>query len=519
MVTAFDSERHSSVSVFSQPNGRFAIKDATRGTDRVRARLIGLLDNVIDLDDQGKAEQLAFEMEAADSEERKMQMRGVDRLNLLKFDNEKDALNFKMMCTYCHQVGTEGFRTPEEPVDWQVMLTRMDGFGGLYPHTQKTLVDRIVAVYGVGAEEKWPDFKAPPAPSGKTLEATIYEWSMGKEDLCMIHDLEPGKDGLMYVVDMANDCVSTLNPETAERMTYAIPGGKEPGTDDTAIKGPHSIEVADNGDMWLTLALSGQMAKFDPKSKEFTQVSGAVKPRPRGRYPHSLRLDQKDMVWYTDAGTNSVFSLHPKTHDVKEYKLLHANQAVGGGRGESRGITPYGIDIAPDGKVWYSKLNGQRVGRIDPQAEDGSPEQIKEWQPPVHGPRRLHVAPDGIVWVPGWASGDFARFDPKSEAWKVYELPAGPNSLPYALNIHPKTGDIWVCGTGWDTMICFVPSTEEMTVYPMPSRVTYTREVEFDKDGNVWVCNSNYPVRHTEDHRGSLIKIVLPSGEVAGNLR
>ena len=43
----------------------------------------------------------------------------------------------------------------------------------------------------------------------------------------------------------------------------------------------------------------------------------------------------------------------------------------------------------------------------------------------------------------------------------------------------------------------------------MPSRVTYTREVEFGDDGSVWVCNSNYPVRHTERGRGSIIKIEL----------
>jgi hypothetical protein len=37
--------------------------------------------------------------------------------------------------------------------------------------------------------------------------------------------------------------------------------------------------------------------------------------------------------------------------------------------------------------------------------------------------------------------------------------------------------------------------------------VTYTREVEFGEDGSVWVCNSNYPVRHTERGKGSIIKI------------
>ena len=329
-------------------------------------------------------------------------------------------------------------------------------------------------------------------------------------DRCMIHDLEPGNDGLIYVVDMANDCVRTLDPKTAKRDMYAIPGGKTPDTDESGIKGPHSIEPAANGDMWLTLAHSGQMAKFETGSKVFTLVSGAPKPARRGRYPHSLRLDKMGIVWWTDAGTNSVFSVHPTSYEVKEYKLLDAGQARGAGRGESRGITPYGISIAPDGKVWYSKLNGQRIGRIDPKAPDGSTDQIVEWKPPVHGPRRLHVAADGIVWVPGWASGNFASFDPKTEQWKVYDLPAGPNSLPYALNIHPNTGEVWICGTGWDTIMRFNPQTEEMTVYPMPSRVTYTREVEFDRDGNVWLCNSNWPPRHTERHRGSLIKIVVP---------
>ena len=41
----------------------------------------------------------------------------------------------------------------------------------------------------------------------------------------------------------------------------------------------------------------------------------------------------------------------------------------------------------------------------------------------------------------------------------------------------------------------------------MPTRVTYTREIEFDADGNIWVCNSNYPVRHVENGYGSVIKL------------
>lgn len=512
IITAFNSGRSSSISVYSQTDGSYHIKGLPSGTDSIRARQIGMGDVTHSIE-PSSGSTIDFVMKKVKGIALKMQMRAVDRLDLLKFDNEKDSLNFKMMCTYCHLVGTEGFRTPETPVDWKTMVTRMDGFSGLYPHTQRTLVEKMVKTYGKGAERKWPKFKPPPPAMGEALKATISEWTMGPKDAVMIHDLEPGSDDLMYAVDMSNDFVMSLDPETAERKTYLIPGGKRRGVPGYARKGPHSIERSKNGDMWLTLALSGQMAKFVPSTGEYKVVSGAPAPRPRGAYPHTLRVDQKGIVWFTDAGTNSVLSIHPDTYVVKEYRLLSAGQVQGGGRGgESRGIVPYGIDIAPDGKVWYSKLNGQRIGRIDPKAKDGSPEQIKEWKPPVYGPRRLHVAADGIVWVPGWASGNFAKFNPKTEEWKVYELPHGSNSLTYALNIHPKTGDIWICGTGWNSMVRFDPKTEKMTVYPMPTRVTYTREVEFDKDGNIWVCNSNSPARHIENHHGSLIKIV-PGGE------
>jgi hypothetical protein len=41
--------------------------------------------------------------------------------------------------------------------------------------------------------------------------------------------------------------------------------------------------------------------------------------------------------------------------------------------------------------IWYAKLNGNRIGRIDPDVEDGD---IRTWNPPFIGPRRLQVNQD-----------------------------------------------------------------------------------------------------------------------------
>ncbi len=508
IVSAIQEDDQKSISVLTDNEGRFVLDQLPTDEYSLRRRLVGFDDSYLDaVDVSSGAENDNAKFVMQPTKDLLRQRTGASLFGELKFEDEAHRMSFKMSCTYCHQVGTAGFRTPEEPVDWQVMITRMDGFGALHRDLQKTIVSKLVNTYAEDAPKKWAPWTPPKAPKGKALALRVAEWDMGNARRpSMIHDLELGHNGLIYAVDMANDVLVSLDPVTAERKVHRLPGGKVPYSDDPMTMGPHSLECDADGNIWITCAIGGKMAKFDVKTEDWTVVSSAPDPAPRGIYPHTLRVDQKGVVWYTDAG-RGVFSLDPNNNNVRKYyKLPNEDQAVGRGVGESRGRTPYGIDVAPNGHIWYTKLNGNRVGRINPEAPDGD---IKEWNPPFTGPRRLHVAADGMVWVPGCGSGVFAKFDPSSEKWTVYDLPNKENQFPYALNIHPQTGDIWICGTTNDSMFRFIPSTEELIEYPMPSRVTYTREIEFGDDGSVWVCNSNWPNRHTERRLGSIIKITL----------
>ena len=501
MVSAIDEEHRKWVSVFTQSDGTFKISQLRSVDHSLRTRLMGLSDAWQSRVAPGTTD-LIIRTERATGEELENQRPANSAFSMLEFEHPRDKLNFKMMCSYCHQIGTLGFRTPEEPVDWETMLRRMDGFGGLYQHTQDTIVERLMATYKDDAVKNWPAFEPPPAPTGLATQATITMWELGPPLQGSFHDLEIGPDGKVYAVNISKHRVVVLDQETGSQTVYPVP---------QRSYGPHSIETANDGSMWITMCATGQMVRFDPVSKEFETYSSAEAPKRRGNYPHTLRINPKDpegLIWYTDAGSNSCFSIHPTSHDVKEYKLLSAGQAMGAGRGESRGITPYGLDYSPvDGMIWYSKLNGNRIGRIDPNAEDGD---IKEWNPPFRGPRRLHVAPDGMVWVPGFGSGVFAKFNPSTEEWTVYELPDAENQIPYALNVDAE-GIVWVCGTGNDTMNRFDPTTEILTEFRLPTRVSYTREIEFDEEGNVWTSTSG-PARHMERGMGAVLKISLPRG-------
>ncbi len=499
MVSAIDDEHRKWTSVFTQQDGSFEFTGLRKVDHNIRTRLMGLADEWIS-DVAAGTKDMVIKTRPAVGEELELQRPASSAFSMLAFDNPRDKLNFKMMCSYCHQLGTLGFRTPEKPVDWETMLRRMDGFGGLYPHTQNTIIPRLMNTYKDDAVDKWPTFVPPPAPTGMAAAATITMWEMDKPLEGSFHDLELGRDGLVYAVNISRGRMIALNPKTGERTAIRFPRGAH---------APHSIETANDGSLWTTMCASGHMARYDIETGKFDVYSSAEAPKKRGNYPHTLRINPKDpegLIWYTDAGSNSCFSIHPKTGFVKEYKLLTAGQAMGAGRGESRGITPYGIDYSPvDGTIWYSKLNGNRIGRIDPTAPDGD---IKEWNPPFRGPRRLHIAPDGKIWVPGFGSGVFAKFDPETEYWTVYELPNAENQIPYALNVD-KDGIVWVCGTGNDTINRFDPATESLVEYRLPTRVSYTREIEFDDDGSVWTSTSG-PARHMERGVGAVIRISLP---------
>ncbi len=499
MVSAIDDEHRKWTSVCTQENGSFAISGLRNVDHNIRTRLMGLADEWSSEVAAGTHD-MVIQTRPALGDELEVQRPANSAFSMLAFDNPRDKMNFKMNCSYCHQLGTVGFRTPEKPVDWETMLRRMDGFGGLYPHTQDTIIERLMNTYKDAAVNNWPTFDPPPAPTGMATAATITMWEMDEPLQGSFHDLEIGRDGQIYAVNISKGRLIALDPASGKQMTYKYP---------SRSYGPHSIETANDGSLWTTMCASGQMARFDIETKKFEVYSSAEAPKKRGSYPHTLRINPKDpegLIWYTDAGSNSCYSLHPKTHVVKEYKLLSAGQAIGAGRGESRGITPYGIDFSPvDGMIWYSKLNGNRIGRIDPNADDGD---IKEWNPPFRGPRRLHVAPDGMVWVPGFGSGVFGKFDPNTEKWTVYELPDAENQIPYALNVD-KEGIVWICGTGNDTINRFDPATETLVEFRLPTRVSYTREIEFDDDGNIWTSTSG-PARHMERGVGAVIRISLP---------
>jgi len=530
IVTVENLRLRRSTTVYTDRRGWFEMPPLETDTYFVRVRRIGFQDA-----ERARVEltpgTVRLDIPLADETDRRAvawQLPASRWLPLLLAELPNDQLReeFTRQCTYCHQQGNWATRVQRSDADWQKIFKLMARMGGVIsPDLRERLPGAFNRAY---ADDNYlpalvpPDFVPPPGPTGEAAAAVITEWDLGHE-ASMQHDLTVHPDGSIYSVDTNQDALYRLDPRTSERKVWPVPRGTSPlggvfagvGTilapNSNSHVAPHSLQVAPDGSIWTTLCLGNKIGRFDPATETWTIIE-----LEEGLYPHTLRFDQKGRVWYTLAVSNHIGMIDPASGLRETIRLPArswsqaialrlapavlwlsnyisiADQAAGAGEGVNLPI-PYGIDIAPDGGVWFSQLNERRIGRLDPDTHA-----IEMIETPFSGPRRLRFDSKGNLWIAGFSSALIARYAPGTGQFTSWKLPIEGVETPYALNVDRNTDTVWICGTNSDSLISFDPASEAFTVYPLPTRVTYTREIDFDDAGGVWASNSNFPTWQIE---------------------
>jgi virginiamycin B lyase len=539
LVTAERGEPIRGTTVYSDANGHFEVAGLDSGEWNLRVRRIGWRDAQRDVSVPGQA--VSLQLEAESDPTALAEQLPANRwfgLFLEEIDDPAHREQFVRQCTYCHQQGNAATRVPREDWQWEKVLHLMARMGGgLSPEVKAQVPGWFDAAYdpahaiplltaGMGTK----DFAPPPAEAARS--AVIDEWVLGGR-ASMQHDLMVHPNGKVYSVDMMQDELFELDPETGETKRFPVEDGDLPlggvfATSGSPLQpnanarvGPHSLQAAPDGSIWVTLALGNQLGRFDPSTEQWK-----IYPMSEGFYPHTLRIDERGRVWFTIAGSNHVARFDPATESFETIRLPAESwgqavllrflplifwvaqtfeiDAADAGEGAGSMPVPYGIDIAPDGGIWFSQLNAHRIGRIDPDSLE-----VEIVETPFTAPRRLRFDSQGKLWIPGFSSGLVARFDPETRAFDTWPIPIEPlgSETPYALHVEHTTDQVWICGTNSDSLIRFDPRSEEFLVYPLPTRVTYTREIDFDDQGRVWTSNSNAPTWQIERGQPRVIRL------------
>jgi streptogramin lyase len=534
MVSVTHPQLHRATTVFTDSAGHFTVPPLEPGVYDVRVRRIGFQDLLLSgatVDDGAASLDLRVEPET-DPQALAWQLPASRWLPLLlaKLSSDAHREEFMRQCAFCHQQGSWATRVPRSRADWEKIFTLMGRMGGIISSGLRAeLPDAFNAAY---ADQSYLAALTPVTytpPAGAAATAVITEWDLGGSASTQ-HDLAVHPDGTIYSVDTNQDKLYRLDPRTSQRWSYDIPRGDSPlggafgnsgvllAPNSNAHVAPHSLQVAPDGAIWVTLCLGNKIGRFDPRTEQWQIIE-----QEDGLYPHTLRFDRKGRVWYTLAVSNHVGMIDPRTgqrgtirlpsRDWKQELALRLTplflpltryvsaDRLSGGEGVPLPV-PYGIDIAPDGGVWFSQLNEHRIGRIDPDL--GTIEMVET---PFPAPRRMRFDSKGNLWIAGFSAGLIARYDPVAKHFDTWKLPTEGAETPYALNVDHRTDTVWICGTNSDSLISFDPAREQFTVYPLPTRVTYTREIDFDADGGVWTSNSNFPTWHIEAPNPKVIRI------------
>ena len=446
--------------------------------------------------------------------------------------------HYIMQCGFCHQQGSMYLRRDRSEQLWEETIYRMVNYGArLSDDAQSELPKLLHEKYGrLNAN---PELISESTPWADHLEnASLIEWPIG-DSFSQMHDLLHHTSGKIYIGDNLQDRMYEMNPETGEYTVYKLPreewdqhGGllgarlKDFPKHET-FAGIHSFaESSADNHIFITASYQQRIIEFNPETKEWTNHL-----MDQGYYPHTLRVDSDDNVWFTLALSNQVGMFNRKTKTFKYYdlpsrsfketitinlmgtllKLMSWGLPIGNWVSVDRDSTgvplPYGIDIAPDGGIWFARLHADSIGRIDPKTDE-----IKMYDTPFKGPRRLRVDNEGGIWITAFPESKIARFDQEKETFEFFELPVKPlgSETPYSLNIDKQRSIIWVNGNTSDALYAYYYKEQRWQHYPMAKKVTFTRDVEIAPDGTVYTTNSSFPSWHIEDAQPTLI-VLKPS--------
>ncbi len=138
--------------------------------------------------------------------------------------------------------------------------------------------------------------------------------------------------------------VAQAAAEFAQSAQFPLP---DPGS------GPRKIIAVNPGEVWFTLANSNQLGRLTVESAASYKFDMFDLPTPNSE-PYDLAYDGTS-IWVTEHLGNKVAKF-----DV-ESELFFVEYIA---RSQESG--PAGIDIGPDGSVWFAEMNINRIGRIDP---------------------------------------------------------------------------------------------------------------------------------------------------------
>ncbi len=195
-------------------------------------------------------------------------------------------------------------------------------------------------------------------------------------------------------------------------------------------------------------------------------------------------------LWFTEMNGNKIGRI---TTDgtVTEYPVPTGNSVPGS------------IVTGPDGALWFNEINGNKIGRI---TTDGT---VTEYPVPTGSsrPNGIAAGPDGALWFTEYNGNNIVRISTTGAAAE-YSIPS-PSSGAVDITVGPD-GAIWFA-ENLTSKIGRVTMDGTVTEYPIPTGSSGPRNLVAGPDGAMWFSefDGNKIGRITED--GTINEYPIPT--------
>ena len=262
---------------------------------------------------------------------------------------------------------------------------------------------------------------------------------------------------------------------------YPLPSGSHPS----------GIAQAPDGAMWV---LEDGGATIDRVAPD-----GSVARFPAGGYPSLVdaTFDRGGNLWFT-GGTSDRLGRAPVSTALGAISTWNFGP----------GCEPTGVATAPDGGIWFSKLDCNVVGRIDPASSPNSAHNDVTL-PSGTQPMRIAAGPDGAMWFTAFGSGRIGRVAADGTlTWPV----AGGLDRPYDLTTGAD-GNLWVTESGGNGAILRVTTAGAVTRFSagLPAGAD-PRGIAAGADGNLYVAANGANALARVGLDGTITTVPLSAG-------
>ena len=455
------------VSILSQKDGTFQLNELQSGKYNIAVQRMGyktIKHSNVTLE---TVNQMNFTMEAGPINPFNP---GLSRHQWRKILPEGKWKESAIGCGSCHSLSGFTARRRYDASGWLSAINFMNErqLGSANPEQSAGISKYLAHVFGPTANPLKIDL-IPESVDERALNIVYLQFPIPTSS-SVSHTAVPDSQGKIWFTEYGANKIGVVDTKTGDAKEFEIP------TPDSL---PHGITLDQSGNVWFTehSSRAAKIAKLDRVTGEIVEYpipqtvnTGRFGGRPG---PHTLMFDSQNILWFTDTYADFIRKFDPVSGKITEYAIRDNNN--------NRRANVYGMDIDTRGWIWFTAMDHNRVGYIDPDTD-----KIKMFSMLTANsrPRRIKVNSKGIAWTGLYGASKLARIDPETGEVKEYDLPVA-NAQPYPIGIDAKDR-IWVGTNGDDKLVMFNPVTESFISYPEPQRGNGLRDFFMDSDGWLW---------------------------------